>query len=112
VRWCLSSGERTANVRNLPYAAARAAAYGLPRDAALRSVTLYPARILGVADRLGSLEPGKSATLIVTDGDPLEVPTKVEMAFVEGRRIDLSNKQTALFEKYVEKYRQKGLLPE
>ena len=111
VRWCLASGERTANVRNLPYAAARAAAYGLPKDAALRGVTLYAARVLGVADTLGSLEPGKSATLIVTDGDPLEVTTRVEMAFIDGRRIDLSNKQTALYEKYKEKYRQLGLIP-
>lgn len=111
VRWCLASGERTANVRNLPYAAARAAAYGLPKEAALKGITLYAAQVLGVADRLGSLEPGKSATLIVTDGDPLEVATHVEMAYIDGRRIDLSNKQTELHEKYKEKYRQLGLLP-
>jgi len=111
VKWCLASGERTANVRNLPYAAARAAAYGLPKDAALKGITFYAAQVLGVADRFGSIEKGKSATLIVTGGDPLEPTTKVEMAFIDGRRIDLTNKQTALHEKYREKYRQLGLLP-
>jgi imidazolonepropionase-like amidohydrolase len=110
VRWCLASGQPASNERNLPYAAARAAAYGLPRETALKSVTLYAARVLGVADRLGSLEKGKSATLFVADGDPLEVTTNIEMAFVDGRRIDLTNKQTELYAKYRAKYRQLGLV--
>ena len=88
------------NVRNLPYHAATAAAYGLPREEALKSVTLYPARILGVEDRLGSLEPGKDATLIVTDGDPLEIMTRVERAYIQGRRVDISSKHTDLYDKY------------
>jgi len=106
VRWCLASGERTANERNLPYAAARAVAYGLSRDAALRSITLRAAQILGVADRIGSLEKGKDATLLVCDGDPLLVTTNVVRAFIDGREIDLSNKQTKLDAKYRSKYRQ------
>lgn len=110
VRWCLASGQPASNERNLPYAAARAAAYGLSREAALRSITLYAARVLGVADLLGSLEAGKSATLLVADGDPLEIATKIEMAFVDGRRIDLSNKHTKLYSKYRAKYRQLGLV--
>jgi imidazolonepropionase-like amidohydrolase len=110
VRWCLASGDRTANERNLPYTAARAVAYGLAPDAALRAITLYPARILGVGDVLGSIEEGKAATLIVTDGDPLQVTTKVERAWIDGREIDLSNKQTKLYRKYREKYRQLGLI--
>lgn len=110
VRWCLASGQPASNERNLPYAAARAAAYGLSREAALKSITLYAAQVLGVADRLGSLEKGKSATLFVADGDPLEVTTNIEMAFVDGRRIDLSNKQTELYAKYRAKYRQLGLV--
>lgn len=88
------------NVRNLPYHAATAAAYGLPKEEALKSVTLYPARILGVEDRLGSLETGKDATLIVTDGDPLEIMTRVERAFIQGRPVDLSSKHTDLYDKY------------
>jgi imidazolonepropionase-like amidohydrolase len=110
VRWCLASGQPASNERNLPYAAARAAAYGLSREAALKSITIYPAQVLGVADRLGSLEAGKHATLFVADGDPLEVATKIEMAFVDGRRIDLSNKHTGLYAKYRAKYRQLGLV--
>jgi imidazolonepropionase-like amidohydrolase len=110
VRWCLASGQPASQERNLPYAAGRAAAYGLSREVALASITLYPARVLGVADRLGSLEKGKSATLFVADGDPLEVATKIEMAFVDGRRVDLSNKQTKLYAKYLAKYRQLGLV--
>lgn len=88
------------NVRNLPYHAATAAAYGLPKDEALKSVTLYPARILGVEDRLGSLETGKDATLIVTDGDPLEIMTQVKHAFIQGRPVDISSKHTDLYDKY------------
>ena len=88
------------NVRNLPYHAATAAAYGLPREEALKSVTLYPARILGVDDRLGSLETGKDATLIVTDGDPLEIMTQVERAFIQGRPVDIGSKHTDLYDKY------------
>jgi imidazolonepropionase-like amidohydrolase len=105
VRWCLATGEWSSNERNLPYAAGRAVAFGLPRDAAIRAITLYPATILGVGARLGSLEAGKDATLLVTDGDPLEIPTGVVAAFVQGREIDLSNKQLRLYEKYREKYR-------
>lgn len=110
VRWCLANGDMTANERNLPYTAARAVAYGLAPDAALRAITLYPARILGVGDKLGSIEEGKAATLIVTDGDPLQVTTNVERAWIDGREIDLSNKQTKLYRKYREKYRQLGLV--
>ena len=91
------------HVRNLPYEAAMAVAYGLDADEALKAVTLYPARILGVDDRLGSLEVGKDATFIVTDGDPLDIRTRVERAFVQGREIDLSSRHTTLYEKYAEK---------
>lgn len=93
-------------VRNLPYHAATAAAYGLPPDAALAAITQKPAEILGVGDRLGALEPGKDATLFVASGDILETPTLVEKAFVQGRVVDLSDRHKRLYEKYQEKYRQ------
>ncbi|MFQ5629502.1 MAG: amidohydrolase family protein [bacterium] len=96
------------NVRNLPHHAAKAASYGLPVEEALRSITLYPAEILGVADRLGSLEVGKDATLIVTDGNPLEFTTNVEKLYLDGRDIDLNNKHKSLYHKYREKYIQRG----
>lgn len=89
-----------AHERNLPYEAATAAAHGLPREEALRAITLYPARILGVADRLGTLEAGRLASFIVTDGDPLEATTRIERVFIQGREVDTSNRQTRLTEKY------------
>jgi imidazolonepropionase-like amidohydrolase len=95
-----------ANARNVPYNAATAAAYGLSREDALKAITLYAAEILGVDDRLGSLDTGKDATFIVTDGDPLEITTNVERAWIQGREIDLSSRHTRLYEKYQEKYRQ------
>lgn len=106
LEWCLTTGGSFYNERNLPYHAATAVAYGLPRDTALRSITLAAAECLGVADQLGSITVGKRATLFVTDGDPLEITTSTRIAFVSGRRIDLSNKQTELAEKYRAKYRQ------
>jgi imidazolonepropionase-like amidohydrolase len=114
VRWCLANvndpGE-TSNERNLPYQAALAAAYGLPPDVALRGITLSPAQILGVGARLGSIETGKDATIIITSGDPLEITTKVERAFIRSREVELRSKQTDLEKKYREKYRQLGITP-
>lgn len=112
VRFCIASGEETAHERNLPYAAARAAAYGLDAEDAMRAITQWPAEIWGVGDRLGSLQEGRAATLILTDGSPLEIRTHVLRAWVDGREVDLSNKQTALYEKFLEKYRQRGELKE
>jgi imidazolonepropionase-like amidohydrolase len=108
VRFCLATAGGTAggasNGRNLPYEAGMAAAFGLPADEALKAITLYPAQILGVAGELGSVETGKRATLMVTDGDPLEIPTQVLMAFVDGGRIDLRSRHTELYEKYRKRY--------
>lgn len=109
VRWCLASGDETGHERNLIDNAAMAVAYGLPLEAGLRSITSSAAQILGVGDELGTIEQGKRATLIVTDGHALEVTTTVERAFIDGRAIDLSNKQTILRDKYREKYRQLGV---
>jgi imidazolonepropionase-like amidohydrolase len=108
VRFCIATNGRESEApheRNLPYEASMAAAFGLPRDEALRAVTLYPAQITGVADRLGSLEVGKAATLMITNGDALDFPTNLEAAYIDGRKIDLTNRQTRLRDKYLEKYR-------
>lgn len=106
IRFAIASGEETPHERNLPYCAAIAAAHGLTSTEALRAVTLDAATILGIDSRVGSLAPGKDATIIITDGDPLEVSTVVSQAFIQGRAIDLGNKQSALAEKYREKYKQ------
>lgn len=87
--------------RNLPYQAGQSVNFGLPADVALKSVTLNAAEIFGVASLTGSIEPGKLADLIVTDGDPLEIRTQVKMMFIEGRPIDLESKHTRLYRKYL-----------
>jgi len=94
------------SLRNLPYHAATAAAFGLTEDQAVRSITLSPAEIFGVSDRIGSLSVGKDATLILTDGNILETPTQVLKAYIKGRQVDLSSKHTQLNEKYKAKYKQ------
>jgi imidazolonepropionase-like amidohydrolase len=91
------------NTRNLPYHAASAAAFGLPKDVALKAITLYPAQIWGVADRLGSLETGKSASLILTDGDPLEIRTNVKRVFIAGEEISMDSRHTLLYEKFLKR---------
>jgi imidazolonepropionase-like amidohydrolase len=96
VRFCISTGEAGAEVRSLPFDAGMAAAFGLPKDEALKSVTLYPAQIMNVADRLGSVEKGKTANLVVTDGDLLEVRTHVRYLFIDGRRVPLTSRHTEL----------------
>jgi imidazolonepropionase-like amidohydrolase len=88
------------NARNLPYHAAACAAFGLPKDAALKSITIAPAEIFGVADKLGSLEVGKMANVILTDGDPLEIVTHVKRLFIAGEDISLETNQTLLYEKF------------
>jgi imidazolonepropionase-like amidohydrolase len=108
IQFCISDTDRSEswNTRNLPFDAGTAVAFGLPEDEALKAVTLYPAQIMNVADRVGSLEAGKDATLIVTDGSPLDTRTQILGAYIQGRPVDLSNKQTRLYEKYSQKYLQ------
>ncbi|MHC5001756.1 MAG: amidohydrolase family protein [Planctomycetota bacterium] len=110
VQFCISSGAGAAHERNLNHVVATAAAYGLPREASLRAVTLGAAELIGLGDSHGAIEVGRSATLIVTSGDPLEITTDVLLAYVDGRRIDLDSRHTELHEKYREKYRQLGLI--
>ena len=113
IKFCISNSEspfQTPHIRNLPYHAAKAASYGLSWKEALRSITLSPAEILGVEDQVGSLEAGKDATLFIADGDILDVRTQVNMAFIFGRNVDLSDRHKTLYSKYRNKYKQKGIL--
>ena len=89
------------NPRNLPYEAAAAVGFGLPPAEALKAVTLYPAQIWGVGDQLGSIESGKCADLIVTDGDPLEVFTQIKGLYIKGKEVPLVSHQTQLYERYL-----------
>jgi imidazolonepropionase-like amidohydrolase len=87
-------------VRNLPYAAGYATAFGLPHDEALKAITLNPAEIWGVADQLGSLDVGKTANVVVADGDPLDVKTDVKRVFIAGRQVPMTSRQTVLRDRY------------
>lgn len=87
--------------RNLPYQAANAVAFGLPYAEALKAVTINAAEIWGVADEVGSIERGKVANLVVTDGDPLEAKTQVKHLFIRGEAVSLETKHTRLYEKYL-----------
>jgi imidazolonepropionase-like amidohydrolase len=115
VQFCIASSGSAGGaykVRNLPNHAAMAAAYGLPKDIALRSVTLSAAEIIGIDGQVGSLEPGKDATLFISNGDPLEIRTNVLQAYIQGKKIDMNDKHKTLYHKYQEKYRQLGILKE
>jgi imidazolonepropionase-like amidohydrolase len=87
-------------VRDLPYNAATAVAFGLPYDEALKAVTVNAAEIWGVADQIGSIEKGKWADFVLATGDPLETTTEIKALYVKGKEVDLTNRQTRLYEKY------------
>lgn len=87
-------------VRNLPYAAGFAVAFGLPYDEALKALTLYPAQIWGVDDQLGSLDVGKTANVVIANGDPLDVKTDVKYVFIQGKSIPMVDRQTELRDRY------------
>lgn len=87
--------------RNLPFEASQAAAFGLPPEEALKAVTINSAAILGVADRVGSIEKGKSADLILTDGDPLEARTNIKRMFIAGKEVKLESRHTREYEKWM-----------
>lgn len=88
------------SIRNVPYAAAQAMAFGLPRVEAWRGLTLYPARALGLADRLGSIEPGKEASLVAVSGDILDIRSNVRRLWIAGREVSLESRHTRLYDKF------------
>ena len=96
VRFCISTGDAGPEVRNLAQYAGMAAAFGLSNADAVKAVTLYPAQILNVADRLGSIEAGKMANLVVTDGDLLEIRTHIRYLLIDGRPVVLTSRHTEL----------------
>ncbi|MEQ1605773.1 MAG: amidohydrolase family protein [Pyrinomonadaceae bacterium] len=100
IKYCISTGNPGAEVRDLPYHAGLAAAFGLSKEDALKSVTLYAAEVLGVADKMGSLEVGKMANVVVTDGDILDSRTNIKYMFINGRMIPLTSRHTQLFDSF------------
>ncbi|MFQ5569387.1 MAG: amidohydrolase family protein [Rhodothermales bacterium] len=106
VKVAIRSGE-SENVRNLPYNAGFAAAYGLGKDEALRAVTITPAEIFGVSDEIGSLEVGKKANLFVADGDPFETKTDIHYVFIDGYNIAMDSRHIRLYKEFL--HRNPGL---
>jgi len=103
VRYAISTGNSGSAVRDLPYHAGMAAAHGLPKEEALKAVTIYPAQLFGVSDRLGTIEPGKLANLVLTTGDMLEARTDTKALFIGGRPVPLDSKHTYLWEMFRER---------
>jgi len=106
IRVGLSNNSWLMSTRNLAFNAGSAVAYGMPKDQALRMITLSNAEILGIADRVGSLEVGKDATLFISKGDALDMRgQQLTTAWIEGRQIELEAMQQELFQRFSEKYR-------
>lgn len=110
VPFAIGCEDEPAHERGLAHNAATAAAHGLDRAAALRAITRGPAEIIGVGDRLGSLDLGRSATFFLCEGDPLETANSPLRAWIDGREIDLGDRHKRLHEKYREKYRRLGAI--
>jgi imidazolonepropionase-like amidohydrolase len=100
IKFCIGTFS-SRNARNLPFEAAAAVPFGLPREEAYKAVSLNAAQIFGIGNRLGSIEEGKTADLIVSDGNPLETMTHIEMMFIDGKPVSLDSRQKELYEKYL-----------
>ena len=110
IRVAIATGDEPSNDRNLAQHAAMAAAYGMPRDLAIAAITREPARIVGLGSgdgALGTLAPGARASIILVEGDPLDLRSAVRKAWIDGRAIELASRQTRLRDKYQEKFRQR-----
>lgn len=107
VKFAISGGAGSLYTDRLPYEAGVAVAFGLPEEEAIKAVTINAAEFMGLADRLGSLEPGKQATLLITTGTPIETKSEILQAYIQGRELDMNDIQKHFFEKYMEKVKQK-----
>ena len=89
--------------RNVPFEAAQAAAFGLPKEEALKALTINSAEILGAGDQIGSIEKGKLGDFILTDGDPLEAKTNIKQMFIAGKEVSLESRHTREYEKWMKR---------
>ncbi len=106
VRFAISGGAGSLYTNRLPWEAGVAVAFGLPEEEALKAVTINAAEFMGIEDRVGSLEPGKQATFLITTGTPLDMTTDIEQAYIQGRELDMMDIQKWFFEKYMTKVQQ------
>ena len=107
VRFAISGGSGSLYSNRLPWEAGVAVAFGLPEEEALKAVTINAAQFMGIDDRVGSLEPGKQATLLITTGTPLDMTSEIEQAYIQGRELDMMDIQKFFFEKYMTKLMQR-----
>ena len=103
VKFAISGGSGTLYTNRLPWEAGVAVAFGLPEEEALKAVTIHAAEFMGISDLVGSLEPGKQATLLITTGTPLDMTSDIEQSYIQGREIDMMDIQKFFFEKYMQK---------
>ncbi len=106
VRFAISGGAGALYTNRLPWEAGVAVAFGLPEEEAIRAVTQAPAEMMGIGDRVGTLEPGKDATLLVTTGNPLDMMNDIEQMYIQGRELDSMDIHRWFFEKYMAKIAQ------
>lgn len=106
VKFAISGGAGALYSDRLPYEAGVAVAFGLPEDEAIKAVTINAAEFMGLSDRLGSLEPGKQATFLITTGTPIDTRSNILQAYIQGRELDMNDIQKHFFQKYMEKVRQ------
>ena len=106
VKFAISGGAGALYTNRLPWEAGVAVAFGLPEEEAVKAVTINAAEFMGLDDRVGSLEAGKQATLLITTGNPLDMTTNIEQAYIQGRELDMNDIQKHFFEKYMVKVRQ------
>ncbi|MDH5643598.1 MAG: amidohydrolase family protein [Gemmatimonadota bacterium] len=107
VKFAISGGSSALYTDRLGYEAGVAVAFGLPEEEAIKAVTINPAQFLGLDDRIGSLEPGKQATLLITTGTPIDMTSDIEQAYIQGRELDMNDIQKHFFEKYMTKLNQR-----
>jgi imidazolonepropionase-like amidohydrolase len=98
-----SQEDGNGNYRNLPYHAGFAVTYGMNKEDALKAITIVPAELFGVADRLGSIEAGKNATLFICDGDPFETKTQIKHVFIDGWQMPMVSRQTLLYDEFLKR---------
>jgi imidazolonepropionase-like amidohydrolase len=106
VKFAIAGGSGALYSYRLPWEAGVAVAFGLPEEEALKAVTINAAEFMGIADKVGSLEVGKEATLLITTGTPLDMTTNISQSYIQGREIDMNDIQKHFFTKYLEKIKQ------
>ena len=105
VLFCITIDDGNTQIRNLAFNAGTAATYGLSKEQALTAITLNAAKILGIENKTGSIEVNKDANLVISSGDILDMKSSnISSAYIQGRQIDMANKQSQLYEKYKTKY--------